>query len=218
MKEGSHKALLPLCSWARPAPQHVPWGGGATAHVFPRTPQQEWKVRGQVDGKRPLQGASPARCDLCPWQRLGCCPDGGLCTLKGGALTLVRAGRGEGSRKQGRGPGSRGGLLELLPVQFNPQSGPKPRAGLASGCLTVQPVLDTVVPPLRSGEGDGGAGRSATASTPGNLVLFEAKCHPVKKKTGSPATRAVGAHSVCSAWSWEGSSGCIGDWGVGGGD
>lgn len=43
--------------------------------------------------------------------------------------------------------------------------------------------------------------RLAVTSTPGDLILFKAKCHPVKKKTDFPASWAVVAHSVCSAWS-----------------
>lgn len=48
-------------------------------------------------------------------------------------------------------------------------------------------------------------------STPGDLILFKAECHPVKKTIAFPASWAVVAHSVCSAWSCEESNGCIGD-------
>lgn len=101
-------------------------------------------------------------------------------------------------------------MRELGPLsgQFSPQSGqakgrgphslpqPVPGEDQAAGCSTAQPWQT-----LASATTEVLKRRLAETSSPGDLILFKAKCHPVKKTTGFPASWTVVAHSVCSAWS-----------------
>lgn len=60
---------------------------------------------------------------------------------------------------------------------------PVPGEDQAAGCSTAQPwqtLASAMTEVLKR--------RLAATSSPGDLILFKAKCHPVKKTTGFPAS------------------------------
>lgn len=70
-----------------------------------------------------------------------------------------------------------------------------------------------------AGSGGDGVGHAALALPQPTWLCSRPDASSIREKSASavPQPRQA-AHSVCSAWSWEVSSGCIGDCGVGGGD
>lgn len=65
---------------------------------------------------------------------------------------------------------------------------------------------------------ESGVGHAALALPQPTWFCSRPDASSIREKSASPVAQPRAAHSVCSAWSWEVSRGCMGDCGVGGGD